>query len=310
VSFDEILNEYLVRLRAQKSRGASHDTIRDTFLNFLRTAFPSLQTESFWLEGRIPALRVRGGVADAIYEDTIWEFKRSLDTERDAGVEELHRYLLNQPKPECYLGILTDGETLELYAVADGRLEKQGGISLQKEPADGVKLWLDCLLFHESRRPPTTDDIVARFGEGSPTFRQGLRRIRDAWSKVRTCADVSTKFVEWASLLAIVYGSDVGDEELFLRHTYLALFARILAWAVLTRRAPDASEVKDILTGDAFRQMGFENLVSDDFFTWGLREEVFAEVRTFMQAVAARLMRAYDLTQIDGDLLRSHFKNG
>ena len=67
-------------------RVASEDSIRDAFLTFLRAAFPGLeQAEPILLEKHIPALRVRGGFADALYGDLIFECKKRLDDREPAG---------------------------------------------------------------------------------------------------------------------------------------------------------------------------------------------------------------------------------
>ena len=123
--FPEHLTEHLGDLEDLPT-WASEDSIRDSFLAFLRAAFPRLQeVESILLEKHIPALRVRGGFTDALYGDLIFECKRRLDDQsRPVGQEELTRYLRNQPHPDKYLGILTDGELLEVYAVHDDRLAK------------------------------------------------------------------------------------------------------------------------------------------------------------------------------------------
>src|SRR5207237_5513430 len=121
-----------------RQRGASEDSIRDAFLAFLRTAFPRLQeAEPILLEKHIPALRVRGGFADALYGDLIFECKKRLDDQsRPVGQAELTRYIRNQQHPDKYLGILTDGELLEVYAIHDDQLAKMDELRLEAGSAD------------------------------------------------------------------------------------------------------------------------------------------------------------------------------
>jgi hypothetical protein len=308
--FTQQLQDYLAQLADLRQRGASEDSIRDAFLQFLRSVFPRLEeAEPILLEKHIPALRVRGGYADALYGDLIFECKRRLDdASRAQGHEELTRYLGNQQHPERYLGILTDGETLEVYALRNGDLEPVDQLSLSGEAAGQAKLWLDCYLFHENNLVPTANDVALRFGERSPTFWHSLRVLGEIWRQVGDDATAQTKFVEWQSLLSIVYGSAVGDEGLFLRHTYLALFARGLAFAALRRRAPKADEVAGIITGETFETMGFENFVGDDFFTWMSEGNVFERARGLLQSVATRLTAAYDLKAVREDLLKELYQ--
>lgn len=240
----ESLAPYLDKLNDLRRRGGSEDTIRDAFLAFLRQAFPRIeQADPILLEKHIPALRVRGGYADALYGDLVFEFKRQLDAQRRAeGCEELGRYINNQRHPERYLGILTDGEALEVYALRDHELARVAALSLAVASADQARLWLDCYLFHEKNLQPTANDVALRFGERSPTFWHSVRILGELWRQIGSQPAIQTKFAEWESLLSIVYGSAVGDEPLFLRHTYLALFARLLGFVAVQRRAPTAEE--------------------------------------------------------------------
>lgn len=305
------LQGYLERLNSIRQKGASEDSVRDAFLHFLRDAFHRLQlAEPFELEKYVPALRVRGGFADALYGDLIFEFKRQLDDKsRAEGKEQLQRYLTNQPHPDRYFGILTDGEMLEVYALRDSELAKVDDLRLSVERAEECKLWLDCYLFHEKRLVPTANDVALRFGERSPTFWQSLRLLRSIWQRAQNEPTVQTKFAEWKSLLSIVYGSTIGDEEdedLFLRHTYLALFARVLAFAALQRKAPNSDEITGLITGETFERLGLDNFVTDDFFAWVNCDE--ETIRSLLHAIATRLTTAYDLSAIHEDLLKELYQ--
>ena len=291
--FPERLAKYLEDLEGLRRRGASEDTIRDSFLAFLRAAFPRLQqVEPILLEKHIPALRVRSGFADALYGDLIFECKRRLDDQsRPVGQEELTRYVRNQQHPDKYLGILTDGELLEVYAVHDDQLAKIDELRLGAGSAEAAGLWLDCYLFHEKHLTPTANDVALRFGERSPTFRQSLWLLEQLWRKVAAGPAAQTKIAEWQGLLSIVYGSPIGDEGLFLRHTYLALFSRVLAFVALERRAPNPEDLSGLVLGETFESMGLDNLVENDFFAWVEDEAVVPEARGLLHALATRWWR-------------------
>jgi hypothetical protein len=96
--FARRLGEYLAQLAELRQRNASEDSIRDAFLRWLRGAFPNLEAaETILPEKHVPALRVRGGYADVLYDDLIFEFKRRLDeASRAQGYAELQRHLGNQ----------------------------------------------------------------------------------------------------------------------------------------------------------------------------------------------------------------------
>jgi hypothetical protein len=309
-AFGEALTAHLAQLAELRERGASEDSLRDSFLRFLRNAFPMLeQADPILLERHIPALRVRGGFADALYGDLIFEFKRRLeDATRAEGREELGRYIENQDHPERYFGILTDAEILEVYALRQGTLSRIDGLQLVPEDAVHAKLWLDCYLFHEKRLTPSARDVALRFGERSPSFWRGFCVLEEMWRDVKSTSPAQTRFTEWQSLLSIVYGSGVGDDGLFLRHTYLALFARVLALVAIERRAPDEAELSGILSGATFERMGFENFVGEDFFTWVGASACARATGTLLRALATRLTAAYDLAAIGEDLLKELYQ--
>jgi len=79
-TFEQILRDYLMKLIELRRRGASEDSIRENFFNFIRTAFPRINAEIIELEHYVPGVRVKGGFIDALYGDLIFEFKRKLDS--------------------------------------------------------------------------------------------------------------------------------------------------------------------------------------------------------------------------------------
>jgi SAM-dependent methyltransferase len=305
--FGETLQRYLERLTELRRRRASEASIRNEFLRFLQEAFPRLSlSEPIELERFVPGLRVQGGSVDALYGDLIFEFKRKLDdASRREGENQLWRYLTNQETPHRFFGILTDGETLVAYALRDEHLAKVDELKLSVEAVEKCRLWLDCYLFHERQRAPTADDITLRFGQHSPTFWHSFRLLRSAWQSARNDPSVRTKFAEWQSLLAIVYGSTVGDENLFLRHTYLALFARVLAYLSLNRKSPNDDELAGLVSGETFENTGLDNFVADDFFAWS---RDYPETEDLLRALATRLTTAYDLDAINEDLLKGLYQ--
>jgi hypothetical protein len=144
-AFPDRLQGYLEELNGLRQRGVSEDSIRDAFLRFLRAAFPKLaEAEPIELEKFIPAVRVRGGFADALYGDLIFECKRRLDGASRADRQgELTRYLRNQKHPERYLGILMDGESLEVYALREEELAAVDQLRLSVADSDHCHTWLD-----------------------------------------------------------------------------------------------------------------------------------------------------------------------
>lgn len=300
-SFRAVLHDYLNELSSLRARGATEATIRDRFLAFLRNAFPALtsQFDPILLEQHLPGIRAKGRFADALYRDLIFEFKRKLDPmTRRAGQQALADYLLRQEEPESGFGILTDGELLEVYVLRGQSLDNIDRIILSRDNEEDVRIKLDCYLFHEIQRTPTPDDIIARFGEHSPSFWHSIRLLQNLWNTERNHPANQVKFLEWHALLSIVYGTPVGDENLFLRHTYLALLSRSLAFVVVTLRQPTDEEVLGIITGETFERLGFDNFSTHDFFSWAIA------AGDLVRSLSSRLVSTYRLQEIRADLLK------
>jgi len=58
---------------------------------------------------------------------------------------------------------------------------------------------------------------------------QELSRLYD---RVKNTSLIKTWRLQWQRLLSRVYGSDIGDDALFLRHTYLCQFAKLLSYGM------------------------------------------------------------------------------
>jgi len=313
--FGEQLTQYLEELTSLRLKSASEDAIRAAFLRFLSNAFPGLQSSAIDLEKHISlathsaGAEIHHGFADAVYGKLIFEFKRTLDkASRAKGEGELKKYIAALPDPERHFGLLTDGETVRVYDLREADLHLLDDFRLEAQQADDAYLRLDTYLFHAQGIRPTARDVALRFGERSPVFWGSYRLLHRLWSQAHPTAAGHTKFAQWQNLLAVVYGSPIGDEELFLRHTYLVYLARLLAFAAIEQRTPSPDEVTGLITGEVFRQMGFPDFVADDFFAWIAAPDLRGSATEWLSSAAVRLGAAYDLQSIDEDLLKALYQ--
>lgn len=205
-------------------------------VDFLREAFPELdELQTIEIERGIRFLKLRGWI-DLLIGDLGIEVKKNLERERETGLIELRKYLLT--RGPSTLGILTDERKFEVYKLADDHLEKFDEFEFHPDKPNEALMWLDSYLSQQKGILPTAEDIAFRFGLRSPVFKSAMDKLNSLWNKAKWEPTVRTKFDEWNALLCTVYGSEVGSEELFLRHTYLALLSRLLAFAVLQGRGP------------------------------------------------------------------------
>ena len=114
---------------------------------------------------------------------------------------------------------------------------------------------------------------------------------------------------QWEKYLLIVYGSKVAADELFVRHTYLATLAKVMAWRRLTgaTELPDPEQVRELIEGGLFAKTGIENFIEEDFFSWLARGEALTEGVRVVRGLFS-LMQKYDLGKLSEDVLKSLYQ--
>lgn len=301
--FESRFQEYLGHIEEAKLRKAHHDQLRSIFIGFLTQAF-SVRYEEFELEKGVKAAKVRGFI-DALYQDIVFEFKRDLNAEREKGLAELTSYLYSL-RDGTHFGVLTDGLLFEVYILKENKLEQIDSIALKTLSSDETFIWFDAFLFSEKEITPTSQDIVKRFGDTSAVFNSSLRKLTVMSLASQNNPTYQVKFDEWDKLLAKVYGHSVARNQLFLRHTYLSILAKLIAYTSLYKQKPKGQEPRGILTGKAF--VNLTNLAEEDFFCWILMPSLESEALELLQGMA-RHLAVYDMTKVNEDLLKELYEN-
>ena len=302
--FQSYFGDYLSASREAKEKGASHDYLRQVFIEFTRKSFRVDPTD-VELEKGIKGTKLRGSI-DALYQDIVFEFKRDLKLEREKGKEELERYLQSLGDKQVFFGVLTDGLIFEVYLLQDKTLRKIDEVNLERLSVDDAFLWFDAFLFSEKELAPTSQDVVKRFGDTSPVFNSSFHSLSRMLASAKDDPSCQVKFREWDRLLAKAYGHSVARDELFLRHTYLSLLVKLLAYSALFRQRPKGQELPDIVTGKAF--VNLPNLAEEDFFCWVLAASLQKDALELLRGLAQHLA-VYDLTKVDEDLLKELYEN-
>ena len=302
--FENYFSDYLAAIREAKNKGASHDYLRSVFIDFARKSF-NVDPVDVELEKGIKGTTLRGSI-DALYQDIVFEFKRDLKIERDKGKEELERYLRSLGNKQVYFGVLTDGLIFEAYLLQDDGLAKIDEVNLEKLSTEDAFLWFDAFLFSEKELAPSSQDVVKRFGDTSPVFNSSLHSLSRMLAFAKDDPSCQVKFNEWDKLLAKAYGHSVARNELFLRHTYLSLLVKLLAYAALFKKRPKGQQLSEIITGRAFTNL--PTLAEEDFFCWVLAPSLEKEALELLHGLE-RHLAVYDLTKVDEDLLKELYEN-
>lgn len=309
-AFASALPAYLERARQAAADNTHHDYRRGLFLDFLRDVF-GVNIGEVEIEKFLKIDRRQYGWVDALFRNLVFEFKRDFERERADGLRELTDYLRTLPNGKESIGLLTDGLRFEAY-VLDGdplALRKTDDINLTALDVDTAFLWLDSYLFSQKGLQPTSADLVRRFGANSPTFQTAARELTALLQKISHAPAIHIKKQQWRLVLAKAYGSDIGSDELFVNHTYLAQFAKLLAYIALAGVPRTDDDLRRIVDGTAFHAWGMANLGEMDFFSWVLTpDDLWKQARPMLQLMAESLA-VYDLSRIDEDLFKQLYQN-
>ena len=306
--FADKLATYINNVTNAHTSQQAERQISHLFLSFVTDAF-GVKYEDIELEHHITMTRVqKHGYVDALFGDLLIEFKRNIRTDLDAKIDQLKDYMRDMPELHRYIGMLTDGVNFRTYVLDDAEgVREVDQFNIVNTAADAVYLWLDSYLFSRSNIEPTTDDIVQRFGVKSPVFQLVQQRLGRLLREIDDNTELDVWRGQWKALLSKVYGSDIADDNLFIRHTYLSQFAKLLVFAALEGR-PDKNTVPLIVNGEAFHKYGISNIGENDFFAWLMMDDIRKESVEVLYALSAELL-VYDLSAIRQDLLKQLYQN-
>ena len=251
-----------------------------------------------------PAPEARGRI-DALLGRTVFELKSDLRRERREAEEGLTRYLSERESQtgENWVGIATDGAEFIVFSLRGGRIAEIGAHRVDPEAARASLAWLQGAVALGEDLLPDPHTIEREFGRGSLAARRALDGLGDLWGRIGQTTEARLKRELWGRLLGLAYGAEVGDDALFLQHTYLAVVARAVAWAALIDEPP--GDAAALLHGAAFADLGVGGQGEPDFFDWVL---AVGDGRELVMRVA-RQVRRFRLRDIRVDILKALYES-
>lgn len=324
IDFADSLADYLERIR----RANSEASLGFQFLSFIQDTFSTLDSDQ--AHRMLPILEeyvkikkatvVISGRIDARLGNVLVEFKVDRDDFSDAK-EQLKKYIAaiwtEQGRTQSYYLVASDGITCEVYipeltgdeiAVENTNLRPVDKINLDSDDPDKVFTQLDRYLLFSEDLLPTAENIVLDFDPTSPICRECLNILHDEWESIQA-DNVEVLFDEWQRYLEIVHGSSSYSETQFIRHTYLSVLAKMMAYVQYSGGIlPDDDEISDVITGRVFERLGIRNFIEEDFFSWISRESASGADQHIAEHLLARL-RDYDLSQIKEDVLKALYQD-
>ena len=149
--------------------------------------------------------------------------------------------------------------------------------------------WLQSTVAIGEELLPDPHTITREFGRESLAAKRAMEGLNELWAQVAQTPEAGLKRELWNRLLSLAYGAEVGDDALFLQHTYLVAVAKAIAWSAMIGEPPEDAD--DLLHGRAFSDLGIEGQSEADFFDWVLNAEGGTDfvMRVWRQANRFRL---------------------
>ncbi len=262
------------------------------------------------------------GYADIAYSNVIIEWEKDLAKTGRHAEDQLAEYLAgswHSGKRYDYVLIATDGRVWRTYApIMDVLLEQETpnrkalrvveDFEVRKDNEDKFFFFLDRVLFRSRKQHATLDAIQLDFGDTSRIFINTLQAMRRVMPTQGNSSPVQVAFEQWQRFLQLAYGKFDLGHSVYLVHTYLSAFAKLLAYAVLKPAShPSDDELRGILSGDAFTALNVANFVEGDFFYWVSTPEFFNKLAPALRELYNQISE-YDFTDVEEDILKGVYQ--
>lgn len=270
--------------------------------------------------------RIHKGSADTLYNRIIIEFENELHQTLSHAKEQLAGYLLGQYNTgEGYNYTLIAADFISwrvfapdidcidrLHEYQEQNLKlneiKSASFYLTDQNSEEFYYWIDRFLFKEEKQRATLKRIEESFGNQSTIFIDSYQILSNCFKEAKKYGEVQVAYEQWNKFLSVAYGSFVGGENIFLIHTYLSIFSKILAYSVVSNdNYIDNNELTQILDGTIFDKYNIRNFVENDFFHWVVRGRNYDRLKKVFRLIAQEIS-AYDFHVVDEDILKGVYQ--
>jgi type I restriction-modification system DNA methylase subunit len=270
--------------------------------------------------------KLHRGSADTLYNNIIIEFENDLRKSEAHAKEQLAGYLLGQMRSGLgYNFTLIVSDCIHWKVVAPDvdcldRLETMqenelilnevlsASFTLTENNAEEFYYWIDRFLFKEEKQKASLQRIEEAFGYQSNVFIESFRIMTKWFAEAKKYGGVQVCYEQWKKFLSIAYGSFEATENIFLIHTYLSVFSKLLAYAVVSNDDYiDDDEMRKVLDGSMFLTHNIGNFVDNDFFHWVNEDRDFQNMKKAFRLIAQEIS-AFDFEQVDEDILKGVYQ--
>jgi len=270
--------------------------------------------------------RVHKGSADTLYNKIIIEFENDLKGSLDNAKLQLSGYLLGEfrsGKGYNFTLIASDFINWKIFSpdVSQlGKLEElkedelilkevsSASFTLTDTNVDDFYYWIDRFLFKEERQKATLRLIEEAFGYQSNVFIECFRELSSYFNRIKSAGEIQVSYDQWKSFLSIAYGTFDASDSNFLIHTYLSVFSKILAYAVVSNDDYiNDNEMLSIIDGTIFHKYNIRNFVENDFFSWVKEENNFRSLKIVFRLIAQEIS-SFDFQKVEEDILKGVYQ--
>lgn len=329
----ELIQEYYKKVKASNKEFTKKEAFKD-LLNRLYSNDNEIQSiiDKITLGAEktvvnIPRKdRLHKGSADTLYNNIIIEFENNLKVTYNHAKEQLAGYLLGQfNSGEGYNFTLIVSDFINWKIVApdieyldklDTVLEHElvlneiesASFTLTETNCEEFYYWIDRFLFKEEKQKATLKRIEESFGYQSPVFIESYRELSKWFDEAKKYGIVQVSYEQWHKFLSIAYGSFEARESVFLIHTYLSIFSKMLAYSVISNDDYiDDDEMRKVLNGSIFNSYNISNFVDNDFFHWVNGDKDYHNLKKVFRLIAQEIS-AYDFTNVNEDILKGVYQ--
>jgi hypothetical protein len=270
--------------------------------------------------------KLHRGSADTLYNKIIIEYENNLKLTLDHAKEQLAGYLLGQLRSgEGYhftliasdfinwkvfapdVSCLDRIETLQEHELILNEV-KSASFVLTEKNLEEFYYWIDRFLFKEEKQRATLKRIEEAFGYQSNIFIESFRELSKWFNEAKKFGEVQVSYEQWSKFLSIAYGSFDARDNVFLIHTYLSVFSKMLAYSVLSNDDYiDDKEMRAILDGSKFYEYNIRNFVDNDFFHWVNTERSFNNLKKVFRLIAQEISN-FEFDNVDEDILKGVYQ--
>ena len=268
--------------------------------------------------------RLKTGKADTQTRNVLIEFEKDMRRTGAHAEDQLREYVAGNWRSgqgfdftliatDCqrwriYAPVLDRNLDRQTVAVTDVQLKKIDEFDVKADSGDDFFFFLDRYLFRTTPQVASLQTIQLDFGENSAAFGQCLALLQAHYATIQDTPGAKTAYGEWARFLSVAYGQFDDSVPTFLVHTYLSVFAKLVAYSVLeTGQTVREDDVRAVLLGTLFERFNVYNFVEQDFFYWVAEETHFAALLPVFRILLNKLAE-YDFANISSDILKGTYQ--